>query len=112
MVLDHAPVQPPAARQPRGRSARMLSRSGRYRASLFRAAHQLDTRRCRFHQAAIGREIVERHAARGEARLELLSDRIAVQVGKPADGGDRAGFVLDDEAGQALIDDLGTEPRL
>src|ERR1700687_784970 len=72
-----------------------------------RAAYELDTRCCCFHQAAICREIVERHAARGEARLELLSDCIAVQVGKSADGGDRAGLVFDDEAGQALIDDLG-----
>src|SRR6202158_965998 len=85
----------------------MLSRSGRYRASLFRAAYELDTRCCRLRQAAICREIVERHAARGEARLELLSDCIAVEVGKSADGGYRAGLVFDDEAGQALIDDLG-----
>jgi hypothetical protein len=32
---------------------------------------------------------------------------LAVQVRKTADSGDRTGFVFDDEAGQALIDDLG-----
>jgi hypothetical protein len=75
--------------------------------SLFGAANQPDAGRRRFYLAAIGGKIVERHAASGETRLELLSDCIAVQVGKSADSGDRAGFILHDEAGQALIDDLG-----
>ena len=35
-----------------------------------------------FHQAAIGGEIVERHAPRGEARLELLADRAAVEAAR------------------------------
>src|SRR6185437_9074833 len=61
---------------------------------LFGAAHQFDPwLRC-LHQAAIGSEVVERHAASGEARLKLLADGIALQSGEPADGGDRAGFVL------------------
>src|SRR5258707_505429 len=75
--------------------------------SLFGAANQPDAGRRRFYLAAIGGKIVERHAASGGTRLELLSDCIAVQVGKSADSGDRAGFILHDEAGQALIDDLG-----
>jgi len=36
------------------------------------AAHQLDTRLGGLHQAMIGGEIVERHAARGESHLELF----------------------------------------
>ena len=53
---------------------------------LFRAAHQLEVRFGFFHQAAIRREIVERHAARGEALFELFSDSVAVQTGEPANG--------------------------
>ncbi len=74
---------------------------------LFGAAHQPDPRRRRIDQTAVGGEVVQRHAAGGEAGLELPSDRIAVQGREAADGGDGAGFVLDDEAGQALIDDFG-----
>src|SRR6202789_1372251 len=65
---------------------------------LFGAAHQLDVWRCRLRQAAVGGEIVERHAARREALFKLLSDGIAVQAREPADDGDRAGFVFEDEA--------------
>ncbi len=50
-----------------------------YSPRLFGAAHQLDARLRRLHQAAIGGEIIERHAARGEARLELLADRVPAQ---------------------------------
>src|SRR6202035_5097204 len=74
---------------------------------LFGAAHQLDPRFGSLHQAAIGGEIVERHAARGEARLELLADRVPAQIRQAIDGCDRAGLVLDDEAGEAVVDDLG-----
>lgn len=37
----------------------------------------------------------------------MLSDSVAVQLREAADRGDGAGFILDDEAGQALIYDLG-----
>src|SRR5258707_15473774 len=70
---------------------------------LFGAAHELDTWLCGPHQAPIGGEIVERHAARGEARLELLSNRISAQGGKAIDRGDRADFILHDETGQPVI---------
>src|SRR5947207_13838752 len=75
-------------------------------AALFGAAHQLDTRLCGVHQAAIGGEIVERHPARGESRLELFADCISAQAGKAIDRGDRADFVLHDKAGKPVIDDL------
>ena len=51
-------------------------------------------------QAAVDREIVLRHAARGEALLEALPDFLARQMRQPIDGADRAVLVLDDEAGQ------------
>jgi hypothetical protein len=38
-------------------------------ALLFGAAHQLDAGFRGLHHAAIGREVIERHATRGEARL-------------------------------------------
>src|SRR6185503_7060682 len=47
-----------------------------------------------------------RHAARGEALFELLADGGPVQRGETADHGNRAGFVFDDEAGEAGVDDL------
>ena len=43
------------------------------KAVLLGAAHQLDARLRRFHQAAIGGKVVERHAPGGEACLELLA---------------------------------------
>src|ERR1700736_3699802 len=73
---------------------------------LFGAAHQLDTWFCGLHQAAIGREIIERHAARGEARLELFPDHMPAQSEEAIDRRDRAGFVLHDEACQTIVDDL------
>jgi hypothetical protein len=50
--------------------------------NLLRAADQLDPRLGLLHQAAIGGEIIQRHAARGEAELELLADGGPVQRGK------------------------------
>ena len=77
------------------------------RTVLFGAAHQLDAWLRGLHQAAIGGEIVERHAVCGEAGLELLSDRMSAQPGQTTDGGDRAGFILDDKARQSFVDDFG-----
>src|SRR5712671_4580640 len=67
-------------------------------ALLFGTAHQLDTRLGGLRQAAVGGEIVERHAARGESRLELFPDRMSAQGGKAIDRGNRADFILHDEA--------------
>ena len=74
---------------------------------LLRAAHQLDARLGGLHQAAIGGEIIERHAACGEALLEMVADRVAGQMRQAIDRADRAGFILDDEAGDAVVDDPG-----
>src|SRR5205807_3948550 len=74
---------------------------------LLRAADELDAWLGRFHQAAIGGEIIERHAARGKPALEYLADFRAIEVGQPADLGDGADLVLDDKAGLAIIHDLG-----
>src|SRR4030088_253066 len=74
---------------------------------LFGASHQLYAWFRALLQAAIGGEIVERHAAPGEAGLKLLSDGRSAQARQPINGADRTGFILDDKAGQALIDDLG-----
>src|ERR1700686_2894985 len=79
---------------------------GKISAVLFGAAHQLDARLCSLHQAAIGGEIVERHAARGEARLELFADRGPAQARQAIDRGDRAGFIFDHKTGQPVIDNL------
>ena len=76
------------------------------RLQLLRAADQLDARLGFLHQAAIGGEIVERHAARGEAGFELLADGGPVQRGKTVDHGNRAGLVFHDEAGETGVDDL------
>src|SRR5882724_12552533 len=74
---------------------RQLRKSGLPRSlGLFGAAHQLDAWLRGRHQAAIGGEIVERHAVCGEAGLELLSDRMPAQPGQTAVGADRAGFIL------------------
>src|SRR6266480_7220945 len=75
--------------------------------ALFGAAHELDARLRRLHQAAIDGEIVERHPPCGEARLKLLSDGMPAEPGEAIDGADRAGLILHDEAGQTLVDDLG-----
>src|ERR1700722_2418389 len=74
--------------------------------SLFGAAHQLDPWLRRRHQAAIGSEIIQRHAAGGEACLELFADRGSAQLRETIDRCDRAGFILDNESGKAIIDDL------
>src|ERR1700676_5260594 len=79
-------------------------REEKCRLALFGAAYQLDTRLCGFHQAPIGGEVVERHPARGEARLELFPDRVPAQGGKAIDRGDRAGFILHDETGKPVVD--------
>src|SRR3954466_13669676 len=70
-----------------GKGGKNLAQLGRIRAArtqtlagLFGAAHQLDARLCLFHQAQISGEIVQRHASRGEADLELLPDRSAAQA--------------------------------
>jgi len=76
--------------------------------SLFCAADQLDARLCGLHQAAIRGEIIKRHAARGETCLELLSDRGAIQLGKPADRGGGADPVFDNKSRQGFVDDLGS----
>ena len=73
---------------------------------LFGAAHQLDARLSGMHQGAIRRKIIKRHAARGETCLELLSDRAAIQLCKATDCGDSADLIIDNETGQAFIDDL------
>src|SRR3954451_15533047 len=73
---------------------------------LLRAAHQLDPRRLFLAKAAIGREIIQRHAPRREARLELLADDGAVELLQAADDAGCTEDVLDDEAGEALVDDL------
>src|ERR1700732_510316 len=77
------------------------TRVSRVPATLFGATHQLDARLRGVHQAAIRRQIIERHAARGESRLELFSDRSAVELREATDSGDGAGFITDDETGQA-----------
>ena len=59
------------------------------------------SRRCGcfgFRQAAIHRQIILGHAARGEALLEALADLVARKLVQPVDRADRALFVLDDEA--------------
>src|SRR3990170_1462136 len=79
--ISRGVLDTPLSRSMTGRCG--LSRVG-YR-HLLRAAYQLDTRLRGFHQAAIGGEVIERHAARGETRLELLADGIAAEIGQPAD---------------------------
>src|SRR5216684_6843154 len=98
--------QPSSTCTPTLRRAWAAPRAGKCRRALFGAAHQLDARLGGLHQAAIGGEIVERHAARGESRLELFPDRMSAQGGKAIDRGDRADFILHDETGQPIVDDL------
>src|SRR6187397_1789783 len=77
-----------------------------YLGSLLRATHQFYARCYGVDHALISIEVVERHAARREARLELPADPTPVELGQPAHIGDGADLVLDDEAGLAVIDNL------
>src|SRR5260370_35751784 len=61
---------------------------------LFGAAHELDTWLCGPHQSPIGGEIVERHTARGETSLELISNRILAQGGNTFDSLDHVALIL------------------
>src|SRR5208337_655594 len=61
--------------------------------------------------AAIQREIILRHPAGGEAALELLPDGGGGDLIQPGHGGDRLGFVMNDEAGDAVIEDLRDRAR-
>ena len=61
----------------------------------------------RFHQAAIDREIVERHAARREALLEPAGGFACATAARRRSTAPIApALVLDDEAGHAFVDDL------
>src|SRR5215475_14027510 len=63
-------------------------------------------------QAPIGGEILERHAARGETLLKTPADFLAGQLRNPIKSSDRAFFILDDEAGQSVIDDFSNRPAI
>ena len=70
-------------------------------------ASSVTSRRCgatAVGQAAIDRQIILRHASRGEALLEPLADFLPRQMAKPIDRADGAVDVLDDEAGEAVVD--------
>ena len=67
---------------------------------------QPQVRRDGVRQAAIDGKIILRHAARGEALLETAADFFARQMAEPVDGADGAVDVLDDEAGEAVVDDF------
>ena len=76
------------------------------RARGIRLGDDTQPRRGRAHQLAIDREIIERHALRREVLLEVPADSGARQMRQAIDRADRAGFVLDDEAGDAVGDHL------
>ena len=79
---------------------------------LLRAAHKLDARFRRLHQAAIHGKIVERHAACREAGLELPADGDPVKRRKAINHGDGAGLIFDDQTGEADVDDLRDRPSI
>ena len=58
-----------------------------------------EPRRRALQQLSMDREIVERHATRGEALLKPLSYLPARELRQAVDRADRARFILDDEAG-------------
>src|SRR5918995_6275028 len=59
-------------------------------------------------QAAIDREILLGHAARREALLEAGAYARTRQLRELVpDGGHRGGFAVDDQAGHAMLDNLG-----
>src|SRR5258708_17862798 len=58
------------------------------------------------YQPAIDVEIAVRHAARGEARLEDVPDPRAIEFVQPPRRCRRLYLVIDDEAGDAVIDDF------
>src|SRR5215470_7363516 len=68
--------------------------------------NQLEAMEIAVHQAAIGREVFERHAARRETMLEVIADFLSRQARKPVESSNRAFVILDDKARQALIDDF------
>src|SRR4051794_10713993 len=74
--------------------------------TLFGAAHQLDARFGAFHQATIGGEIIERHAARGEASFEDLANPGAVELRQTVNVGYSADLVFHDKAGKPVVDDF------
>src|SRR5260221_2983382 len=64
------------------------------------------------HQAAIDIEILLHHAAGGEALLEPFADALARELVDAPDRRDGAGLVLDDVAGQPVLDHLRDGARM
>ena len=69
-------------------------------------------RNCAIHQAAVRSEIIFRHAASGKSLFETLPNLLPGQKIQAVDGADRAFLVLDNEAGQPILNDLGNGPAI